>query len=67
MIESMVKIQELPIMLEEEVDMLKVTIKILDGIHRKLRMVQAILGVKTLGDAIEHLCDDFIELHNRKK
>jgi len=45
----------------------KVTLKILERIHQKLRIVQGMLGVKTLGDAIEKLADDFIELNKRKK
>ena len=54
-------------MLEEEVDMDKVTLKIFDRIHRKIRIIQAKLGVKTLGDAIEQMCDEYLERANRKK
>jgi len=67
MIKNLGKILELLIMLEEEGDMDKVTLKILGKIHRKIRIIQAMIGAKTLGDAIEQLCDEHLERSNRKR
>ena len=47
--------------------MTKVTMKILDRIHRKLQIAKGMLGAKTLGDTIEQIVDDFIERSNRKR
>lgn len=47
--------------------MSKITIKIEDVVHRKLQILKATMGVKTLGAAIEKLIDDYMEVVSKGK
>ena len=45
---------------------MKVTMKISEDAHRKLQVAKALLGSKTLGDAIKQLSEEAIELRMGK-
>ena len=45
----------------------KVTMKIETGVHQKLQMAKALMGSKTLGDAIKELAENYIELRVQRK
>jgi hypothetical protein len=45
---------------------MKVTMKIEESAHKDLQMAKALLGVKTLSEAIKVLSQNYIELHMRK-
>ncbi len=47
--------------------MSKITMKIPETIHRKLRTVQGLTGDKTLYDVINRVIDSYIEIINKKR
>lgn len=45
----------------------KITMKIDETVHRKLQVAKGLLGVKTFGEAIQVLAEEYIEKHIGKK